>query len=126
MVESYFEIERARFGGALRGSVAVPPELLEANVPPMSVQVLAENAVKHGIHSRPGGGEVRVTACAQDGNVRIEVSDSGSGFDLRAVPPGHGLDSLVERLDTLFGDKARLNVYRRDDHTVVEMVLPRT
>jgi sensor histidine kinase YesM len=44
---------------------------------------------------------------------------------LAAIPAGHGLDNLVERLDALFGTKARLNVSRRDGYSVVEMVLPR-
>jgi len=125
MVESYVDIERVRFGDKLRGSVDVPAELQNATVPPMSVQALVENAVKHGIAPCSGGGEVRVTASADDGSLRIEVRDTGPGFDLTAIPAGHGLDNLVERLDALFGEKARLNVFRKDGHSVVEMALPR-
>jgi signal transduction histidine kinase len=125
MVESYVDIERARFGDKLRGSVEVPVELQSSPVPPMSVQVLVENAVKHGITPQGGGGEVVVKASADNGCVRIEVRDTGPGFDLTAMRADHGLDNLVERLDALFGEKARLNVFRRDGHCVVEMVLPR-
>ena len=125
MVESYIDIERVRFGDKLRRSVNVPEELQHAKVPPMSVQALVENAVKHGIGPQGGGGEVLVTASAHDGNLQIEVRDTGPGFDLKAVPAGHGLDNLVARLDALFGPNARLNVFRRDGHSVVAMVLPR-
>jgi LytS/YehU family sensor histidine kinase len=125
MVESYVDIEKARFGDKLRGLVEVSAELQDAKVPPMSVQSLVENAVKHGITPQSGGGEFRVTASAENGNLRIEVSDNGPGFDLAAIHAGHGLDSLVERLDALFGAKARLNVFRREGDCVVEMVLPR-
>jgi sensor histidine kinase YesM len=125
MVESYVDIEKVRFSGKLNGSVNVPAELQEAKVPPMSVQSLVENAVKYGITPLNGGGEFLIIACAENGNVRIEVRDTGPGFDLSAVPAGHGLDNLVERLDALFGAKARLNVFRRDGYSVVEMVLPR-
>jgi len=125
MVESYIDIERVRFGDKLRGSVEVPTELQGANVPPMSVQSLVENAVKHGITPLSGGGEILVTASAENGGLRIEVRDTGPGFDLTAIPAGHGLDNLVERLDALFGAKARLNFLRRDGYSVVEMVLPR-
>jgi len=124
IVESYVDIERVRFGDKLRGSVEVPAELHEAKVPAMSVQSLVENAVKHGINPQSGGGEFVVTASAENGNLRIEVRDTGPGFDLAAVPASHGLDNLVERLDALFSAKARLNVLRRDGYTVVEMVLP--
>lgn len=125
MVESYVDIESARFGDKLRGVVDVPAELLDAQVPPLSVQSLVENAVKHGITPRRGGGEVRVTASGNPGNLRIEVQDTGPGFDLAAIRAGHGLDNLVGRLNALFGEKARLNVLRRDGKSVVEMVLPR-
>jgi LytS/YehU family sensor histidine kinase len=125
MVESYVDIERVRLGDKLRGSVKVPAELQDARVPPMSVQSLVENAVKHGITPQSAGGEVMVTASTENGGLRIEVRDTGPGFDLAAIPAGHGLDNLVERLDALFGAKARLNVLRRDGYSVVEMILPR-
>ncbi len=125
MVENYIDIERARFGDKLRGSVEVPAELQDTRVPPMSLQSLVENAVKHGITPQSGGGEFLVTASAEDGTLRIEVRDSGPGFDLAAIQAGHGLDSLVQRLDALFGAKARLSVFRRDGYSVVEMVVPR-
>jgi LytS/YehU family sensor histidine kinase len=125
MVESYLDIERARFGDKLRGSVEIPAELRDTKVPPMSVQSLVENAVKHGITPQSGGGEVLITASAENGSLRIEVRDTGPGFELAAIPAGHGLDSVVERLDALFGAKARLNVFRRDGYSVVEMVVPR-
>ena len=125
MVENYVDIERVRFGDKLRGSVDVPADLRDAKVPPMSVQALVENAVKHGITPQSAGGEVCVSASANHDSVRIEVRDTGPGFDLAVVPAGHGLDNLVERLDALFGEKARINAFRRDGHSVVEMVLPR-
>jgi sensor histidine kinase YesM len=125
IVENYVDIERVRFGDKLRGRVEVPAELLDTKVPAMAVQSLVENAVKYGITPQSGGGEFLVTAAADDGNLRIEVRDTGPGFDLAAIPAGHGLDNLVDRLDALFGAKARLNVLRRDGYTVVEMVLPR-
>jgi LytS/YehU family sensor histidine kinase len=125
MVESYVDIEKARFGDKLDGSVEVPAELLDAKVPPMSVQSLVENAVKYGITPQSGGGMFLVTASGDNGNLRIEVQDTGPGFNLAAIQAGHGLDNLVQRLDALFGPKARLNVLRRDRYSVVEMVVPR-
>jgi len=91
----------------------------------MSIQVLVENAVKHGITPQSGGGEILVAASVEHGSLKIEVRDTGPGFNLTAVPAGHGLENLVERLDALFGPAAGLNVFRRDGHSVVEIVLPR-
>jgi len=125
MVESYLDIERVRLGDKLRGRVDVPVELRETMVPPMSVQSLVENAVKHGITPQCEGGDILVKARGDAGQVCIEVGDTGPGFDLTGLCAGHGLDKLVQRLDALFGDRARLNVFRRDAYSVVEMVLPR-
>jgi two-component system, LytTR family, sensor histidine kinase AlgZ len=126
MVESYLDIEKVRFGDKLRGSVQVSPGLQNAAVPPMSVQSLVENAVKYGITPQSNGGECLIAVSAEGESLRIEVRDSGPGFDLAAIPAGHGLDNLVERLDALFGAKARLNVARRDGCCVVEMFVPQS
>jgi sensor histidine kinase YesM len=124
MVESYFAIEKARLGDKLRSDVQVPAEALERQVPPMSVQSLVENAVKHGIVPLAQGGGVVVEAVLGGSDLRIEVRDTGPGFDLTRVPPGRGLDNLVERLRALFGDAAGLRVFRRDGESVVEMAVP--
>ena len=125
MVESYLDIERVRLGEKLRARVEVPVDLQETMVPTMSVQSLVENAVKHGITPQSDGGEVLVTARADAECVRIDVADTGPGFELAGLCAGHGLDKLVQRLDALFGDRVRLNVFRRDAYSVVEIVLPR-
>jgi sensor histidine kinase YesM len=126
MVQDYVDIERARLGDKLHGRVEVAAELRDARVPPLSLQSLVENAVKHGISPGRDGGEVCVSASAENGQLRIAVSDTGAGFDLSTVTAGHGLDSLVGRLDALFSSGAHLAVSRRDGRCVVEMVLPRS
>ena len=114
MVEDYVDIERARFGDKLPRTSRRAAELRDAQVPPLSVQSLVENAVKHGITPQRNGGEVCVSASAENGQLRIEVSDTGAGFDLSAIRAGHGLDCLVGRLDALFSSGAHLAVSRRD------------
>ena len=66
MVEDYVDIERARFGDRLRCRVEAPAELRDAHVPPLSVQSLVENAVKHGIAPQRSGGDVLVSASARE------------------------------------------------------------
>jgi signal transduction histidine kinase len=124
ITEDYLEIERVRFGGKLRGRIEVPEELHDLKVPPLSIQSLVENAVKHGITPRRAGGEFTITASLANACLCIEVCDTGPGFDLGAVLAGHGLDNLIGRLDALYGDAARLNVLKRDGWCVVQMILP--
>jgi LytS/YehU family sensor histidine kinase len=126
IIKDYVDIEKARFGKKLCSEIVVAPDLQESRVPPLAVQSLVENAVKYGITPQKGGGDLRVSAFAQNGELHVEVSDSGPGFDLADLPAGHGLDNLVGRLDALFGDRARLNVTRRDGRCVVQMIVPRS
>lgn len=128
LVESYLDIERVRLGEKLHVTVDAPTALATIEVPPMSLQSLVENAVKYGVTPHLNGGEIRITASAENGSsgqqVRIDVCDSGPGFDFAGIPANHGLDKLVQRLDALFGEKASLRVFRRDGFSVVEMVVP--
>jgi len=129
LVESYLDIERVRLGAKLRARIDVPAALAAIAVPPMSIQSLVENAVKHGIVPQPAGGEILITATDGAGpsghnSVRIVIRDTGPGFDLASIPGGHGLDKLVQRLDALYGENASLKVIRRDNGCVVEMTVP--
>jgi LytS/YehU family sensor histidine kinase len=125
LVESYLEIQRIRFGDKLRWSLKAHPDTLETHVPRMAVLSLAENSVKHGI-AAAGGGAVDVWTFIAAGQVHVEVRDTGPGFDISAVKPGHGLDSIVSRLDAQFGARASLNIDRREGYAVVELVVPRS
>jgi LytS/YehU family sensor histidine kinase len=125
LVHDYLEIEKERFGAKLKTSIDVPLQLQTAAVPPFGLQSLVENAIKHGIGAQRNGGALAITARTDGQNLHLEVRDNGPGFDLTAVPSGHGLDNLVGRLTSLFGDKAHLNVFHRDSWCVVDIVIPR-
>jgi two-component system, LytTR family, sensor histidine kinase AlgZ len=124
IVRDYLNIEKIRFGERLRYSFDVPEETAESLVPPLSVQSLVENAIKHGIAPDADGGEIQVVAQRDAGGLQVEVRDSGPGFDLGSVGPGHGLEILVSRLDALFGSATRLEVTRRDGKCVVRLFIP--
>jgi len=130
LVSGYLDIERVRSGECLRTHIDIPDEFLNVSVPPMSLQSLVENAVKYGIRPQLDGGEIRVAAVLRQGpassgnSICLAVSDTGPGFNLTAIPAGHGLDKLIQRLDALFGEKAKLSVFRREGLSVVEMILP--
>jgi sensor histidine kinase YesM len=126
IVTDYLEIERTRLGERLAFTIDVPAELARAEVPPLSIQTLVENSVKHAVAPRPSGGRIRVTATATGGAVALNVWDDGPGLSDAALRPGHGLESLQARLQARYGDAATLTIVAHDGGTQVTGALPRT
>ncbi len=125
LVSDYLEIEKTRFGDRLHYEFHVAPEAGACAVPPLAVQTLVENSIKHAIAPRPDGGRVCVEAATRDGVLTVGVWDDGPGFPLSAAIPGHGLENLQSRLTGRFGTAATLSVSRRDGGTIVILSLPR-
>src|SRR2546425_403656 len=124
-VTDYVEIERTRFGERLTYAIDVDPEAAGCEVPPLAIQTLVENAIKHAITPRVGGGRLRVEATVRGDHVRLSVWDDGPGFRPDAMRAGHGLDNLRGRLAARFGTDASLEIGRRDGGTLVTVALPR-
>jgi hypothetical protein len=99
-VESYLGIEQARLGDRLRVSIDVPEDLESAEVPPLSLQVLVENAVNHGVAPLERGGEVRIGVEHRDGALNLWVEDPGPGFSSHKGT-GTALAVLRQRLERL-------------------------
>jgi two-component system, LytTR family, sensor kinase len=112
VLHSYLEIERIRFHDRLVVDVAVQPEALPALVPTLILQPLVENAVRHGIAPVPGPGRVSIAAQRTNGNLVIEVRDTGPGFIESAGTSrrGVGLTNTASRLQQLYGKDAHLDV----------------
>jgi two-component system, LytTR family, sensor histidine kinase AlgZ len=125
IVGDYLEIEQARLGERLSFTLSVEPAVQACAIPPLAVQTLVENSIKHAIAPRPSGGRVRVDASAVDDHVVLAVWDDGPGFTAEAIRPGHGLENLQGRLAGRFGAAARLVIGRRDGGTLVTVSLPR-
>jgi signal transduction histidine kinase len=123
VVVDYLEIERVRFGERLRYAIDVAAELEAHPVPAFALQTLVENSVKYAIAPRAAGGEIRVVASREGGQLRLAVEDDGPGF-AAPLPDGHGLDTLRARLATLYGPKARLVAPAPGDRTRVELEVP--
>jgi hypothetical protein len=109
LLERYLEIQRIRFGERLVVRQEIAGDTLGALVPIMVLQPLAENAIVHGITPVPGRGELRLKAERQEGELVLEVSDSGRGFDAEHGT-GIGLTNTRARLAQLYGDRATLTV----------------
>lgn len=124
LLRAYLEILAIRMGPRLRFEIDVPAELQSQVVPPLLVQPLVENAIKHGLEPTVAGGRVRVAVRAADGALRIEVADDGRGFEATTATSGVGLTNLRERLAALYGERARLTIEDARPGTRVRLTLP--
>lgn len=124
IVGDYLDLEQARFGERLRYAVDVSARAAESKVPPLSVQTLVENSIKHAVAPQRGGAEIRIRASDEHGGVRIEVADTGAGFSPAEIGSGRGLENLRDRLAMLFNDPEPLRVAREDGWTTVSFRIP--
>ena len=111
VVRPYVEILKMRMGERLRAEINVPEGLYSADFPPMMLQSLVENAIKHGLEPKAEGGALSVGAEVVHGKLAVTVADTGVGF-ARAPTAGTrtGLDNIRERLKLLYGDAAELRI----------------
>ena len=107
---AYLEILRIRMGNRLALQIEVPEALHCVAVPPMMLQTLVENAIKHGLEPLPGGGTVWIIAREVDGRVTITVADDGRGFSEDGGGTGIGLKNVRERLRLIYGDGAAFSI----------------
>lgn len=107
---AYLEILRIRMGPRLALEVDVPDALRAIQMPSMMLQTLVENAIKHGLEPKPGGGTVWLLARRDDDRVTVTVADDGLGFGVAGGGTGIGLKNVRERLRLIYGGRATLSV----------------
>lgn len=129
LVDAYLDVERARFGKRLSVEQSIDPGARDVPVPPLILQPVVENAVRHGISPTVEGGTVRIDAKLVDGALRIVVQDDGEGAGLidleEMLAEGYGLRNVRDRLVTRFGPGEWFKFESsRETGTRVELVLP--
>ena len=111
VVQPYLELMRMRMEERLQFDLQVPQGLRSARFPPMMLQSLVENAIRHGLEPKAEGGSISVRAEVQDGQLIVQVQDTGVGFAPAApgaTGGGIGLSNIRERLQLLYGAQASL------------------
>jgi LytS/YehU family sensor histidine kinase len=103
---AYLDILKIRMGPRLNLQVEVPAALLALPFPSMMLQTLVENAIKHGLEPKPGGGTVWILARRVDHAVAVTVADDGRGFSAEGGGTGIGLRNVRERLRLAYGAAA--------------------
>jgi len=135
-IDSYLQLERARFGERLAVTLQIAPEVLPTVIPFLSLQPLVENAVRHGLEPKEGGGTISITALEAGAFTEVRIDDDGVGTDpeaLRAALAGRptvehlGLRNVDARLRQRYGDDCGLVVEtQRGAGTLVIMRVPRS
>ena len=133
-LDDYLALMRVRMGERLRATTGLPADLAALRVPPLLLQPLVENAIKHGLEPQRGAGELHVDARRDGQALVLQVRDSGRGLEAaaasRAREPGDpgsgfGLTQVRERLQTLYGSAATFTlVPRPEGGTLAEIRLP--
>ena len=122
VIESYLRIEQARFEDRLVWRIDADASVRQTQLPPMLLQMLVENAVKHGVATSEFGGEVAVSARRDADSVRLMVTNPGRV----SVNGGTriGLANARGRLKLIYGERAALTLAERDGQVVAEVILP--
>lgn len=126
LANTYLDVEQIRFGKRLRVRQAFDSAAKECEVPPLLVQPLVENAIKHGVASLTDGGEVSLSASVLDGHLRFTVENH---FDPEApsqTRSGFGLVNVRNRLKARYGSAARLDIDVKDSLYRVQLTVPFT
>jgi sensor histidine kinase YesM len=123
IVRSYLEIEKVRFGDRLRFDIRADESLNDFRIPPLLIQPLVENSIKHGIANEPLGGSVDVEVKRSATSCVISVTDSGKGFSPPGEDPGFGLKSIRERLSLAYGERASLRIQEGSSRILITIPL---
>jgi len=121
----YLAFEQLRYEDRLEVDLQIDPESFQFEVPPFSIQTLAENAVRHAISIRPEGGYIRIECSCQDGRLSVSVGDDGPGGGAEAGQSHQfGLRALQERLRASYGATADIFLHSSPDGFEARFVVP--
>lgn len=133
-INSYIQIEKARFGDKLEIIYNIPEDI-DCKLPPLLLQPIVENAIKHGVLNKIEGGTVEITAINYKNETKLIVKDNGVGipkdimkslFETKNTKESIGLSNVNERLKNKYGDKYGLQIETEVDRgTIATMVIPK-
>ncbi len=108
--KAYLDIMKIRMGSRLNFQIEVPEYLKPVLFPTMMMQTLVENAIKHGLEPKTGGGTIWILARAHENNVAVTIADDGRGFSAEGAGTGIGLRNVRERLRLAYGNNANFHI----------------
>ncbi|WP_432737490.1 LytS/YhcK type 5TM receptor domain-containing protein [Maridesulfovibrio sp. FT414] len=137
-LHSYLAIEQARFGERIKVDLKVEEECLEWPIPPLIIQPLVENSVKHGILGKEDGGTISIEIHCEKDEMHVSISDDGVGMDQSRIEriyerkkidsreKGIGVRNCVRRLEQIYGPQYRMEITSTPGvGTVIRFRIPR-
>lgn len=127
-VRDYLDLETIRFEERLRTKFDIDPNSKNFAVPPLMIQTLVENGIKHGISKLKEGGMISLETKVNDAVLNIKIRNNGQLVRKKINgTKGFGLDNTRQRLKLLYGNKATFSIFNEDNNTVLtELNLPQT
>jgi LytS/YehU family sensor histidine kinase len=122
IVKDYLALENMRFEDRLKIEYQIDEDTLDQPVPPMMLQTLVENAIKHGISKQINGGVVKVISDFKNDYHELVVQNTGQ-INGKINSEGFGLSSTTNRLNLLYGDKAKFDIRQINGSLVEARVL---
>jgi hypothetical protein len=123
MVSAYLNLLKMRMEERLNVLMQVPDGLRSAAFPPMMLQSMVENAIKHGLECKPEGGTLKIHAEVVDSRLRVTVTDDGVGFGVMPSDgTGLGLQTIRDRLKLLHGEAGQLHIAANSPSGVIAMI----
>ena len=126
LVKDYLELEHVRFEERLTFNFDIDPQTLALNIPPMMIQTLVENGIKHGISKYPEGGSISIVSLKTGSDFKIEIINTGQLGDITKTDSGFGVANTTNRLELLFGKKASFSLKNLDEKNVISEIIIKT
>jgi two-component system LytT family sensor kinase len=125
-VSDYLSLEKIRFEERLKFEMDISPNSLSVEIPPMMIQTLVENGIKHGISKRTDGGEISICATVNDSDLHIKIKNNGRIEDeMLKQSKGFGISNTKHRLNLLYGEKASFIIKNDSENMVLaEITIP--
>jgi sensor histidine kinase YesM len=123
LVKDYLELEHIRFEERLNFNFEIDPNTLSLNIPPMMIQTLVENGIKHGISKYPEGGNISIITQKTSVDFKIEIINTGQLLENNKPDSGFGIANTTDRLELLFGKKATFSLKNLDTKNVISEII---
>lgn len=125
-VKDYLELEIMRFEERLQAEWEIQPETYNCQIPPLMIQTLVENGIKHGISKLVQGGTIKISTELSNSFLKINIRNSGQYLNgVKNENSGYGIENTKERLHLIYGGKATFKISNENEHQVLtEIIVP--